>query len=71
MSENMPHFPGKLSKIFQWLRPKTGGRVSKSSCLPPFGVGYYAACAKGRMNPDEDIGPIIGYMVALLIGVNK
>ena len=35
---------------------------------PPLGVGYYAACAIGRVNPDEGIRPIIGYMVALLIG---
>jgi tripartite ATP-independent transporter DctM subunit len=35
---------------------------------PPFGVGYYAACAISRINPDERMKPIIGYMVALLIG---
>ena len=35
---------------------------------PPFGVGYYAACAISRINPDEGIKPIVGYMVALLIG---
>ena len=35
---------------------------------PPFGVGYYAACAISRINPDEGMRPIIGYMVALLIG---
>ena len=35
---------------------------------PPLGVGYYAACAIGRVNPDEGIGPIVGYMLALLIG---
>jgi tripartite ATP-independent transporter DctM subunit len=36
---------------------------------PPFGVGYYAACAIGRVNPDEGIGPIWGYMLALLVGL--
>jgi tripartite ATP-independent transporter DctM subunit len=36
---------------------------------PPFGVGYYAACAIGRVNPDEGIRPIWGYMLALLIGL--
>ena len=36
---------------------------------PPFGVGYYAACAIGRVNPDEGMRPIIGYMLALLVGV--
>lgn len=35
---------------------------------PPFGVGYYAACAISRINPDEGMKPIIGYMLALLIG---
>jgi len=36
---------------------------------PPFGVGYYAACAIGRVNPDEGIRPITGYLVALVIGL--
>ena len=35
---------------------------------PPLGVGYYAACAIGRVPPDEGIRPIVGYMVALFIG---
>lgn len=35
---------------------------------PPFGVGYYAACAIGRVNPDEGMRPIWGYLVALIIG---
>ena len=36
---------------------------------PPFGVGYYAACAIGRANPNEGIRPIIGYMLALAVGL--
>jgi len=36
---------------------------------PPIGVGYYAACAIGRVNPDAGIRPIIGYMLALLFGI--
>ena len=36
---------------------------------PPFGVGYYAACAIGRVNPDEGMKPIVGYMIALVIGL--
>ena len=36
---------------------------------PPFGVGYYAACAIGRINPDEGIRPIVGYMAALFVGL--
>jgi tripartite ATP-independent transporter DctM subunit len=35
---------------------------------PPMGVGYYAACAIGQVHPDKGIRPLIGYMVALLIG---
>ena len=35
---------------------------------PPLGVGYYAACAIGRVNPDEGIRPIAGYLLALLAG---
>jgi tripartite ATP-independent transporter DctM subunit len=36
---------------------------------PPFGVGYYAACAIGRVNPDEGVRPIWGYLAALLLGL--
>jgi len=36
---------------------------------PPFGVGYYAACAISRINPNEGMKPIVGYMVALFVGV--
>jgi tripartite ATP-independent transporter DctM subunit len=36
---------------------------------PPFGVGYYAACAIGKVNPDEGMCPILGYLAALVIGL--
>ena len=36
---------------------------------PPFGVGYYAACAVGRVDPSEGMKPIIGYVIALLVGL--
>jgi tripartite ATP-independent transporter DctM subunit len=36
---------------------------------PPFGVGYYAACAVGRVPPDEGMRPIVGYMLALVAGL--
>ena len=36
---------------------------------PPFGVGYYAACAIGRVDPAEGIRPIWGYMLALMVGL--
>jgi tripartite ATP-independent transporter DctM subunit len=35
---------------------------------PPLGVGYYAACAIGRVNPADGIRPILGYLLVLLIG---
>ena len=35
---------------------------------PPFGVGYYAACAISRIHPDEGIKPMLGYILALLVG---
>jgi len=35
---------------------------------PPFGVGYYAACAISRIHPNEGMRPIVGYMVALFLG---
>lgn len=36
---------------------------------PPFGVGYYSACAIAGINPSKGIRPIIGYIVALIIGI--
>src|SRR5579875_3964311 len=36
---------------------------------PPFGVGYYAACAIGRVDPDEGIRPIWGYLLALVLAL--
>ena len=35
---------------------------------PPFGVGYYAACAVGRVDPADGMRPIWAYMLALVIG---
>lgn len=36
---------------------------------PPFGVGYYSACAVSRINPDEGMKPIVGYIAALIVGL--
>ncbi|MGY2050652.1 TRAP transporter large permease [Methylobacterium sp. JK268] len=36
---------------------------------PPFGVGYYAACAISRIHPDAGMRPILGYIAALVIGL--
>lgn len=36
---------------------------------PPFGVGYYAACAIGRVDPAEGMKPILGYVLALVAGL--
>ncbi len=35
---------------------------------PPFGVGYYAACAIARVEPADGMRPIWAYMLALVIG---
>ena len=36
---------------------------------PPFGVGYYAACAIGRVSPDAAMHRIWPYLLAVLIGL--
>jgi tripartite ATP-independent transporter DctM subunit len=36
---------------------------------PPFGVGYYTACIIGRVEPHEGMRPIVGYMIALIVGL--
>ena len=36
---------------------------------PPIGVGYYAACAIGRVDPDAGMRPILPYLAALFVGL--
>ncbi len=36
---------------------------------PPFGVGYYTACAIGRIDPGEGLRAIWPYMLSLLLGL--
>jgi tripartite ATP-independent transporter DctM subunit len=36
---------------------------------PPFGVGYYAACAISKVHPDEGLRPILGYIAAMVVGL--
>ncbi len=36
---------------------------------PPFGVGYYGACAISKVNPDDGLKHIGGYMLALFLGL--
>ena len=36
---------------------------------PPLGVGYYAACAIGRVHPDAGMKRILPYLVALMVGL--
>jgi tripartite ATP-independent transporter DctM subunit len=36
---------------------------------PPFGVGFYAAAAIGRVDPNLGIRPIVGYLIAMLVGL--
>jgi TRAP-type C4-dicarboxylate transport system permease large subunit len=35
---------------------------------PPFGVGYYAACAISRIHPNAGLTPILPYLLALVFG---
>jgi tripartite ATP-independent transporter DctM subunit len=37
--------------------------------VPPFGVGYWAACAIGQIDPSHGMRPLIPYLIALLIGL--
>ena len=52
------------------------GRPAKerSPCLaagarPPFGVGYYTACAIAKIETSAGLEPIVGYMLALVVGL--
>jgi TRAP-type C4-dicarboxylate transport system permease large subunit len=36
---------------------------------PPFGVGYYAACAISRVPPDRGMRAIVGYLASIAIGL--
>jgi tripartite ATP-independent transporter DctM subunit len=36
---------------------------------PPFGVGYYGACAISKVHPDDGLKYIWGYVAALLVGL--
>lgn len=36
---------------------------------PPLGVGFYAACAIGKANPDDAVLPILPYMAALILAL--
>lgn len=36
---------------------------------PPFGVGYYGACAISKVHPDDGLPHIGGYVIALLVGL--
>jgi len=36
---------------------------------PPFGVGYYGACAISRIDPSAGMRPILGYIAAMFIGL--
>ena len=38
---------------------------------PPFGVGYYVACAIGRCNPDDGMRHIWRYLAALMVGLRS
>ena len=37
--------------------------------MPPIGVGFYVACRIGNVSPDEAMGAIWPYIVALIVGL--
>jgi len=36
---------------------------------PPLGIGYYTACAIGRVNPDDAMGAVWPYIGALVVAL--
>ena len=36
---------------------------------PPFGVGFYGACAIGRVSPDDALGRMWPYLAALAVAL--
>jgi TRAP-type C4-dicarboxylate transport system permease large subunit len=36
---------------------------------PPFGVGYYGACAISKVEPAKGMRPIVGYIAAMFVGL--
>ena len=36
---------------------------------PPFGVGFYGACAIGRVSPDDALGRMWPYLAALVVAL--
>ena len=36
---------------------------------PPIGIGFYLACRIGNVSPDEAIGAIWPYLLALMAGL--
>jgi TRAP-type C4-dicarboxylate transport system permease large subunit len=36
---------------------------------PPIGIGFYIACKIGNVSPDEAMGAIWPYLLALIIGL--
>jgi tripartite ATP-independent transporter DctM subunit len=37
--------------------------------IPPFGIGYWAACAIGQVDPDDGARPLVPFVVMLLVGI--
>jgi TRAP-type C4-dicarboxylate transport system permease large subunit len=35
---------------------------------PPFGVGFFTACAIGKVDPDDAVSRVWPYLAALLVG---
>lgn len=38
--------------------------------IPPFGIGYWAACVIAQVDADEGVRPLVPYVIALIVGVS-
>lgn len=45
------------------------GERTRGLFAPPFGVGFYAACAIGRVSPDDAMGRVWPYLGAVLVAL--
>ena len=48
---------------------RAGGDQGHAQAAGQLGVGFYAACAIGRVDPKDGMKPIVGYVLALLVGL--
>ena len=37
---------------------------------PPLGFGYYAACALGKVSPDDAVGRMVPYLLSIVVALD-